>query len=237
VPRPHGAQSREQPPQKACHKLGHKSATLHTPKCLLLFISCYSSPHRCIIMEYAPDGDLAKVIKKYQMMHRPMGEDLAWKFFIQAGGFLFFYMVARCPRHCMRKQQSADHWSTARSALPPAGWRLPLSAAGGGLPAAVAPPHVGHHIAVALPTWATMLQWPLPTWVTMLQWPSRRGPPCCSGPSPRGSPCCSGLGCRSSHTRKRAQPRPLTLPLVAPYALPSAGAHVQVSCPGRQRAA
>lgn len=34
-------------------------------------------------MEYAPDGDLAKVIKKHQVLHRPMPEDLAWKFFIQ----------------------------------------------------------------------------------------------------------------------------------------------------------
>ena len=37
----------------------------------------------CIIMEYAPDGDLAKVIKKYQLMKRPMPEDLIWKFWIQ----------------------------------------------------------------------------------------------------------------------------------------------------------
>mmetsp|Transcript_19825 Transcript_19825/g.43138 ORF Transcript_19825/g.43138 Transcript_19825/m.43138 type:complete len:627 (+) Transcript_19825:361-2241(+) len=37
----------------------------------------------CIIMEYAPDGDLAKVIKKYQMLKRPMPEDLIWKYFIQ----------------------------------------------------------------------------------------------------------------------------------------------------------
>lgn len=37
----------------------------------------------CIIMEYAPDGDLAKVIKKYQLMKRPMPEDLIWKYWIQ----------------------------------------------------------------------------------------------------------------------------------------------------------
>lgn len=37
----------------------------------------------CIIMEYAPDGDLSKVIKKWQMMKRPMPEDLIWKLFIQ----------------------------------------------------------------------------------------------------------------------------------------------------------
>lgn len=34
-------------------------------------------------MEYAPDGDLTKVIKKWQMMRRPMPEDLIWKYFIQ----------------------------------------------------------------------------------------------------------------------------------------------------------
>lgn len=34
-------------------------------------------------MEYAPDGDLAKVIKKHQILHRPMHEDLVWKYFIQ----------------------------------------------------------------------------------------------------------------------------------------------------------
>ncbi|KAF5837626.1 kinase-like domain-containing protein [Dunaliella salina] len=37
----------------------------------------------CIIMEFAPDGDLAKVIKKHQVLHRPVPEDLAWKYFIQ----------------------------------------------------------------------------------------------------------------------------------------------------------
>eukprot|EP00877_Chromochloris_zofingiensis_P002096 jgi/Chrzof1/11888/Cz06g13190.t1 len=37
----------------------------------------------CIIMEYAPDGDLAKLIKKWQFMKRPMPEDLIWKLFIQ----------------------------------------------------------------------------------------------------------------------------------------------------------
>lgn len=34
-------------------------------------------------MEYAPDGDLTKVIKKWQMMKKPMPEDLVWKLFIQ----------------------------------------------------------------------------------------------------------------------------------------------------------
>ncbi|KAJ9517846.1 hypothetical protein QJQ45_004112 [Haematococcus lacustris] len=38
----------------------------------------------CIIMEYAPDGDLAKVIKKWQALRRPMPEDLIWRYFIQA---------------------------------------------------------------------------------------------------------------------------------------------------------
>ncbi|KAG2431324.1 hypothetical protein HYH02_013452 [Chlamydomonas schloesseri] len=37
----------------------------------------------CIIMEYAADGDLAKVIKKQQMMKRPLPEDMIWKYFIQ----------------------------------------------------------------------------------------------------------------------------------------------------------
>ncbi|GAX80415.1 hypothetical protein CEUSTIGMA_g7854.t1 [Chlamydomonas eustigma] len=37
----------------------------------------------CIIMEYAQDGDLAKVIKKYQLLKRSMPEDLIWKYFIQ----------------------------------------------------------------------------------------------------------------------------------------------------------
>jgi hypothetical protein len=41
--------------------------------------------YRCIIMEYAPDGDLSKVIKKWQMLRRPMPEDLIWKYFIQVG--------------------------------------------------------------------------------------------------------------------------------------------------------
>ncbi len=36
-------------------------------------------------MEYAPDGDLAKVIKKHQVMRKAIPEDLAWKFFIQVG--------------------------------------------------------------------------------------------------------------------------------------------------------
>jgi len=37
----------------------------------------------CIIMEYAADGDLAKVIKKYQLLKRPLPEDLIWKYWIQ----------------------------------------------------------------------------------------------------------------------------------------------------------
>eukprot|EP00798_Chlamydomonas_sp_ICE-L_P011207 gene11207-18827_t len=37
----------------------------------------------CIIMEYAPSGDLAKVIKKFTTMRSPMPEDLVWKYFIQ----------------------------------------------------------------------------------------------------------------------------------------------------------
>lgn len=37
----------------------------------------------CIIMEYAPDGDLTKVIKKWQAMRRPMPEDLIWRYAIQ----------------------------------------------------------------------------------------------------------------------------------------------------------
>lgn len=37
----------------------------------------------CIIMEYAPDGDLAKIIKKHQMMKRPIPEDQIWRYFIQ----------------------------------------------------------------------------------------------------------------------------------------------------------
>lgn len=48
-------------------------------------------------MEYAPDGDLAKVIKKHQVLHRPMPEDLAWKYFIQVSGMfiplIVFYLV------------------------------------------------------------------------------------------------------------------------------------------------
>eukprot|EP00798_Chlamydomonas_sp_ICE-L_P008396 gene8396-18290_t len=37
----------------------------------------------CIIMEYAPDGDLAKVIKKYSLAKSRMPEDLIWKIWIQ----------------------------------------------------------------------------------------------------------------------------------------------------------
>ncbi|GLI64257.1 hypothetical protein VaNZ11_007459 [Volvox africanus] len=37
----------------------------------------------CIIMEYAADGDLAKVIKKQQQMRRPLPEDVIWRYFIQ----------------------------------------------------------------------------------------------------------------------------------------------------------
>ncbi|KXZ44006.1 hypothetical protein GPECTOR_75g730 [Gonium pectorale] len=37
----------------------------------------------CIIMEYAADGDLARVIKKQQQMKRPLPEDLIWRYFIQ----------------------------------------------------------------------------------------------------------------------------------------------------------
>lgn len=37
----------------------------------------------CIIMEYAPDGDLAKVIKKAQLMKTPLPEDQIWRYFIQ----------------------------------------------------------------------------------------------------------------------------------------------------------
>ena len=48
-------------------------------------------------MEYAPDGDLAKVIKNHQVLHRPMPEDLAWKYFIQVSGMfiplIVFYLV------------------------------------------------------------------------------------------------------------------------------------------------
>eukprot|EP00201_Polytomella_parva_P011603 CAMPEP_0175073940 /NCGR_PEP_ID=MMETSP0052_2-20121109/20920_1 /TAXON_ID=51329 ORGANISM="Polytomella parva, Strain SAG 63-3" /NCGR_SAMPLE_ID=MMETSP0052_2 /ASSEMBLY_ACC=CAM_ASM_000194 /LENGTH=341 /DNA_ID=CAMNT_0016341963 /DNA_START=37 /DNA_END=1059 /DNA_ORIENTATION=+ len=37
----------------------------------------------CIIMEYAPEGDLAKIIKKHQMMKRPIPEDFIWRSWIQ----------------------------------------------------------------------------------------------------------------------------------------------------------
>jgi serine/threonine protein kinase len=45
-------------------------------------------------MEYAPDGDLSKVIKKWQMQRRPMPEDLIWKLFIQvARGLLALHQM------------------------------------------------------------------------------------------------------------------------------------------------
>jgi heme/copper-type cytochrome/quinol oxidase subunit 1 len=34
-------------------------------------------------MEFAPDGDLSKVIKKWKLMKRPMPEDLIWRLCIQ----------------------------------------------------------------------------------------------------------------------------------------------------------
>ncbi|GLC62909.1 hypothetical protein PLESTB_001958200 [Pleodorina starrii] len=37
----------------------------------------------CIIMEYAADGDLAKVIKKQQQSKRPLPEELIWRYLIQ----------------------------------------------------------------------------------------------------------------------------------------------------------
>jgi NIMA (never in mitosis gene a)-related kinase len=48
-------------------------------------------------MEYAPDGDLSKVIKKWQMMRRPMPEDLIWKYFIQV-----------CMRHAEGRSESGE---------------------------------------------------------------------------------------------------------------------------------
>jgi len=40
-------------------------------------------PRLCIIMEYAPDGDVSKLIKKWAFLKRPMPEELVWKLFIQ----------------------------------------------------------------------------------------------------------------------------------------------------------
>jgi len=37
----------------------------------------------CIIMDYAPDGDLSRIIKKHLAARTPMPNDLAWKLFIQ----------------------------------------------------------------------------------------------------------------------------------------------------------
>lgn len=38
----------------------------------------------CIVMEFAPYGDLARAIRKGQAMRKPFPEDMIWSFFIQA---------------------------------------------------------------------------------------------------------------------------------------------------------
>ncbi|GMH45647.1 hypothetical protein BSKO_13604 [Bryopsis sp. KO-2023] len=37
----------------------------------------------CIVMEYAPGGDLSTTIKKHRVTRKPMHDDLIWKYFIQ----------------------------------------------------------------------------------------------------------------------------------------------------------
>lgn len=37
----------------------------------------------CIVMEYAPYGDLSRAIKKRQTQHKPLSEDLIWSYLIQ----------------------------------------------------------------------------------------------------------------------------------------------------------
>ena len=37
----------------------------------------------CIVMEFAPYGDLARAIRKGQAMRKPFPEDMIWSFFIQ----------------------------------------------------------------------------------------------------------------------------------------------------------
>lgn len=38
----------------------------------------------CIVLEYAPYGDLARAIRKGQSMKKPFPEDMIWSFFVQA---------------------------------------------------------------------------------------------------------------------------------------------------------
>ncbi len=37
----------------------------------------------CIVMEYAPYGDLSRALRKRQQQHKPLAEDLIWSYFIQ----------------------------------------------------------------------------------------------------------------------------------------------------------
>ena len=38
-----------------------------------------------IIMDFAPQGDIAAVIKQHAVVKRPLPEDLIWKYLIQVG--------------------------------------------------------------------------------------------------------------------------------------------------------
>lgn len=50
----------------------------------LCYINSFFKGNRlCIILEYAPYGDLARAIRKGQTMKKPFPEDMIWSFFTQ----------------------------------------------------------------------------------------------------------------------------------------------------------